>query len=500
MGSTTLLIRADAEGAMGAGHIMRCIALAQGWQETGGEVFFVISRLSTPFETNLTREGFGVIIIDEKAGSAADAEHTRTLAEQNNAAWIILDGYHFNDDYERRVTGGRQKLLVVDDYGHAKHHTADIVLNQNVYATMALYPNHLKRTRFLLGGTYTLLRREFLRQKPASGLPEPGPVKRILITMGGSDPDNLTSTILETLLPITERSQVLITVVVGMMNRFFPEGSAHYRQDYNIRIIRAPDNMPELIRQADIAITGAGSTVWEMAFLGTPMIAIVLSENQRMVAAALEQAGAAVTISNRTRVSELLGPAISEMMDSAEQRRSMAAKAHRLIDGGGVSRVVMAMQDWKVRLRRVTEEDSDLLLAWANDPVVRNNAFSQDPISHRTHEEWFRRKLQSMDTAIFIALDKDDQPAGQVRFDREGDAAEVDISVAASQRGGGLGVEILRLGIAKLFHTTDIKKINASVKSENIASKKMFEQAGFRCTGTTRTGEAEVVQFAYERG
>lgn len=485
---------------MGTGHIMRCIALAQGWQESGGNVHFVISRLSRPLEERITREGFSLTYLDHNPGSREDADETLAVAAQYGAGWIVLDGYQFNGEYQVRIHDGGMQLLVIDDYGHARTYAADIVLNQNAYASMAFYPDPLPRTRFLLGGKYTLLREEFLQAVQPGGDNTEGPVRNILVTMGGSDPDNITTAVLDTLLPMVAGFGITVTAAIGGMNRFFPQEDGQYRNTEKIRIVHASQEMPDLIRQADLAITGAGSTAWEIAFLRKPMIAIVLSENQERVAKILHEAGAALAIHDRTRVRELLGPALRGLLDSPEQRRALGAAAHRLIDGGGVSRVVMAMQGRKVRLRRVTEEDSDLLLAWANDPVVRNNAFSQDTISRHTHEEWFRRKLQSPDTAIFIALDKDDQPAGQVRFDREGDCVEVDISVAASQRGGGLGVEILRLGIAKLFHTTDIKKINASVKSGNIASKKMFEQAGFRCTGTTRTGEAEVFQFAYERG
>ncbi len=49
-------------------------------------------------------------------------------------------------------------VLAVDDYGHAGHYTADLVLNQNLHAREELYQDREAHTRLLLGNRFALLR------------------------------------------------------------------------------------------------------------------------------------------------------------------------------------------------------------------------------------------------------------------------------------------------------------------------------------------------------
>lgn len=130
-------------------------------------------------------------------------------------------------------------------------------------------------------------------------------------------------------------------------------------------------------------------------------------------------------------------------------------------------------------LRTVRSEDESLLLEWANDGVVRANAFSTAPIEPQDHRRWFGAKLADRQCRIFIMEDDGGRPVAQIRFDLNGDEAEVDVSVAATARGRGFGAEIIRMGARKLFDETAVQRLVALVKRENIASMKAFLMAGF---------------------
>ena len=92
--SPLLLIRADASTSMGAGHVVRCLALAQGWRDAGGEVCFVMAEGAESFCKPLRQEGIRIHVLDAAAGQMEDAQETIRLAKDESAAWVLVDGYH----------------------------------------------------------------------------------------------------------------------------------------------------------------------------------------------------------------------------------------------------------------------------------------------------------------------------------------------------------------------------------------------------------------------
>ena len=160
---TTIVCRADASAAMGAGHVMRTLALAQAWHDLGHGVVFVMAPTDVALEARLAGEGFEVMRLAAPAGSAADAAETSAVVRDRGAAWIVLDGYQFDADYQARLTEGAARVAVVDDYAHAGRYAAAVVVNPNFYARADLYANRDRATRLLMGPRYALLRREFVR-------------------------------------------------------------------------------------------------------------------------------------------------------------------------------------------------------------------------------------------------------------------------------------------------------------------------------------------------
>ena len=148
-----------------------------------------------------------------------------------------------------------------------------------------------------------------------------------------------------------------------------------------------------------------------------------------------------------------------------------------------------------VTLRRATREDRDLLLAWRNDPVTRAASFNSDEVTPDEHDEWLVRKLADRDCALLVAEDEG-EPVGQVRFDRRGATAEVDIAVAPARRGRGLGTELLRLAAPTARRALGVERVTARVKHDNAASLRAFEKAGFERTGES----AGVVELALPDG
>ena len=210
----TLLIRADGNARIGTGHIMRCLALAQAWQCKGGKVVFAMVDSTPSIERRLSGEGMEFVRLDSSPGSLADATQTINQALICQAPWIVADGYYFGATWQKEIKDAGSRLLIIDDFAHAEHYYADLVLNQNLHADANLYAPREHYTRLLLGTRYVQLRREFLdwrnwqREIPAVA-------RHILITLGGSDPDNVTGKVIHAL---DFMQDVEAVVVVGGSN------------------------------------------------------------------------------------------------------------------------------------------------------------------------------------------------------------------------------------------------------------------------------------------
>jgi UDP-2,4-diacetamido-2,4,6-trideoxy-beta-L-altropyranose hydrolase len=333
-----LLFRTDGSATMGTGHVMRCIALAQAVQDTGGQAAFAVAESTSGIQARLAEECCEALVISGAAGSKDDSSQTIAFAREKRADWIVVDGYQFGGDYQRGLKAAGCKVLFLDDYGHADHYFADLVLNQNVQANEGMYAVREPYTRLLLGPDYCLLRREFASWRGWKR--EIAPVgHKVLVTMGGSDPENCTAMVIEALRPLLN---IETTVVVGGSNPHFDSLRRLISQcSGRTRLLRSVANMPELMAWADVAVSGAGSTCWEMCLLRLPMVLIDLADNQKPIAGALEGIDAAIHLGAAANVSaDEVAKRIGSLLASPKDRAVLSERCGQLVDGRGTERML----------------------------------------------------------------------------------------------------------------------------------------------------------------
>lgn len=137
----------------------------------------------------------------------------------------------------------------------------------------------------------------------------------------------------------------------------------------------------------------------------------------------------------------------------------------------------MGQQQKKLYLRAAEASDMMLLYRWANDPVVRRNAFHSKAISLGEHKVWFHKILQNPEAQIFILMDGE-EAVGQIRLNIENGEQVIDYSVDVAKRGRGYGMELLSLVEKKCF---SFFPLLGKVKYGNVASCRLFEQLGYVC-------------------
>jgi len=344
-----LLLRTEASVAIGTGHVMRCLALAQAWQDTGGCATFAMAEATPAVEERLRSEGVKIVRLAAPVGTQEDSNQTARLAATRQAEWVVVDGYQFGAEYQLALKKAGHKVLFVDDNGHAEYYSADLVMNQNAYGGEDLYRNRESGTELLLGLRYAMLRREFRRwreQRRANS--EVG--SKVLVTLGGGDDANLTLRVI----PAFEHvglAALEVTIVAGGSNSHTRElEGAVARTEVHLRLLRNVTGMPELMAWADVAVSAAGTTVLELAFMGVPTILVTVADNQRSNARACERLKFALNLGDLAHVSPVqLAAAVRELMTDPERRIRMTHSARNLVDGLGAERVVARLKagDWR---------------------------------------------------------------------------------------------------------------------------------------------------------
>jgi UDP-2,4-diacetamido-2,4,6-trideoxy-beta-L-altropyranose hydrolase len=338
-----MVVRADAGPQIGIGHVMRCLALAQAWQGVGRKATFVFAAENPALEARLIEEGMHVAHISAQPGSAEDVQQTVRLARRKEAAWVVVDGYHFRAAYQHALKDNGVRIFWIDDYGHAEYYTADWVLNQNIHADESLYRNRESHTRLLLGPRYALLRQEFLNWRSwRRSVPEVA--RKVLVTMGGGDPANITITVIRALDKVAVDGLEIIVVMGSINPQVEMLKAAVHESKLIIRLKQTTSEMPELMAWADLAVSGGGSTCWELAFMGVPSLVMVLAENQRGIAEGLEQAGVAINLGWSHQVSDRgVAKTLQELCQAEGQRCHMSWLGRQLVDGTGTSRILQSL-------------------------------------------------------------------------------------------------------------------------------------------------------------
>lgn len=492
-----VVFRVDASIKIGSGHVMRCLTLADELQRYGANIVFICRELIGHMIDLIEKKGYEVVRLPtplkKKPCQKDDVEHAWLLElswEQDAIEslkalngcyqeWLIIDHYGLDYRWSYLLRPMVKNIMVIDDLAD-RVHDCDILLDQNLYHAMESRYNNLTPTNCqkLLGPYYALLRPEFNLYRN-NLCKKNGQIKRILVFFGGMDLTNMTEKALEALLKIENR-QFAVDVVVGSCNpykekiKFICE--THYKFNYYCQV----DDIASLMFQADFSIGAGGTTTWERCALGLPGVVVSIAKNQLELATYAAEIGISFLLGDEySTSSETIETAVRTFLLSPYNLLGYSNRCLEIVDAKGVQRVARAIMPKKITMRLASLEDSNAMFEWRNSEETRKHSFSQKKISRNSHNKWLINCLNRADCIILIG-DMNSEPIGVVRYDISAGEALISIYLVPGNYGQSIGTELLKSSKQWLKENKpSIQIINAHILPDNLASKKVFEQAGY---------------------
>ncbi len=352
-----VVFRVDASASIGTGHVMRCLTLANALAKKGAEVSFICREHEGHLCDLIEERGFVVHRLPAPAeGFTVDATpaHAAWLGatwqedtDQTSAViktlgikpdWLVVDHYALDSRWEHTLRPLVGRIFVIDDIAD-RTHDCDLLLDQNLFADMqARYAGKVPEDcRLLLGPEYALLQPIYAELHDRIP-PREGPVRRILISFGGADRDNLTGRALAAFLGLN-RPDIDVDVVISDSSPYAPGIRDQVAGHANIHLHGNLPTLAPLMARADLAIGAAGTTSWERVCLGLPALVVTLAENQRPIADGLQQSGLVRWRGHKDEVSEQsIWQALAELIEEGIDEE-WSLRCRSTVDGKGVDRV-----------------------------------------------------------------------------------------------------------------------------------------------------------------
>ena len=478
------IFRADASAAIGGGHVMRCLTLADGLIAKGWCVGFICTIETLSFFPALANRVEVLHAMDWRFLDAASL----TQCWPTGCDVLVVDHYDLDSRFETACRGWAAKIVVINDLADRRHDCdllIDPTLGRRAEDYRDLVPDH---ALVLPGPDFALLRPEFAarRAEALAGRANIEQANRVLVSLGFTDLGGISARVtrglLDSGLPLS------LDVVIGPNAPSQVALEELASRDARLTLHVAPAGMAALMVRAHLAIGAGGTTSWERCCLGLPTVIVVLAANQRVVASSLELAGAAVVaeITPGPNVKSIVECA-SDLIRNPSTLLAMSRAAASLVDGRGRDRVLQVIlslrlptepQD-RIVVRPATTSDSRSVFEWRNDPVSRANSHTGHVLGWDEHDEWFSRSLVDPDRVIFMGV-VDDEPIGVVRFDRCGTQEfEISINLAPGRRGRGLGAKLLSSACSAFTINEPKACLAAQLKVANLPSRRVFEACGF---------------------
>lgn len=337
-----IFYRADGNSQIGMGHIMRCLSIADAAKKSGENNIFLLS--SDDCKDLIVGRGHQISVLHSEY-EKMDSEEIIPVLKTYEPRALFIDSYFVTSEYMEAVHDVCREIGCIMTYiddRYAFPYQCDMLLNYNIIASKEKYVRLYAENPlpfFLLGVSFAPLRKEF---QNIVGRDNAKSVISVLVSTGGSDTEHFT---LELIKEAAVNRDYVFHFVVGMMNPDRDRIRELSKRTENIVIHENVSNMKELMQSCDVAISAAGSTLYELCATGTPTVTYVLADNQKPGADGFDKKS---MIKNCGDIRELGGKQLAQRLiheitilaQDASERNKRSECMRSMVDGKGALRIM----------------------------------------------------------------------------------------------------------------------------------------------------------------
>ena len=338
-----IAFRVDAYEAIGLGHIMRCLNLAQSLRKQKINIFFISSIDSNKIIKKIKQADIELLRINKnysnknnektwlKKNQLEDAKETIDLIKSKNIFWLIVDSYKLNFIWEKEASKYVKKIFVIDDLFQSKHY-CDLILNQNFVEKKNLDKILCKKgTKILIGPKYALINQNIKKIKLTNNL------KNIIIFFGGKLQVKIIREILNFLV---KKKKFSLKILVMKNSSKLESIKKKYKKFKNIKFLILPKNYENLLYNSQFFIGAGGSSIFERLFAGLPNYIFCVSKNQKNNCDFLKEKNLAFMKSIDTQINlKYFKNNISKILNDKDKLLKMSRRGISCVDGQGSKRI-----------------------------------------------------------------------------------------------------------------------------------------------------------------
>ncbi len=524
----TIVIRVDSSSRIGVGHVMRCLTLANQLKSEEHRIVFLCKQQQGDVNNIIKESGFEVELLSKPAfdisyeqneslwlgchfkDDAKECQQKISLLKLKPVDLLIIDHYSLDHKWQNLLMPYCKKIMVIDDLANRKH-VCDILLDQTFGRSQSDYggltPQYCMK---LVGNEYILLRDEFkiLRKKSQKRRKlyiteynkkhSNGPVPaNIIITMGGSDPENLSQKALLAIEKLTQQTRKITTkVVISSQSKHLGTLALFCQNNTWASLIIDSKSMAELMLTADIAIGACGGTAWERCALGLPCLTTVNAENQQVIANNLANKGAIINLGWHQNITiDSISFALKNLQNDIDKYAKMVNACFDVCDGVGARKVAQFIttktmntvlrKQYEITnelvFRDATLDDCELTFHWQSNKKIRQYFTTPETPSWQEHSQWYQGCLKDKNRTLLILQDQYQNNIGLLRLDKQktnqktANCYEISIIIAPKHQGNSFSV----IALKNLVKLNESAQYIATIDTKNTASQRAFIKAGF---------------------